>query len=430
MSTNQVVTILGACLWILGNITGVHAGQVGDCIAIEFTDRTSPICTEMHLATDQAIRDGWVVRRFDAQHDSHIAARWQIQKMPTTVLVRNGREQDRIVGSVSYRELNQRLLAASSPDSLRSVPNASAEAKTTNAPLVRGQSPMALIPMAGTSALTSGTTRFGLDGQSPSQRFDPTASSVRIRVQESHHESVGSGTVIDSHQGEALVLTCGHLFRESQGNAQITIETFIDGQVQTYPAVLIDFQAKETDIGLLTFRPSREIVPVKLIPKNRQLVEGQKVFSVGCDRGAPPNRIDSRITKLNRYLGPANVEVDGQPVEGRSGGGLFDERGELIGVCYAADPNLKEGLYNGAEVVYQQLAKLSLQRLFNERDASSPTMMATSTGPQAPKALPLTESSVEMTVILKDSHGRQETLHIPQPSPVLLQAVRENQRIR
>jgi Trypsin-like peptidase domain len=201
---------------------------------------------------------------------------------------------------------------------------------------------------------------------------------------------------------------------------------------------LIDFQAREVDIGLLSFRPSQEIAPVKLIPITKKLTEGQKVFSVGCDRGAPPSRIDSRISKLNRYLGSPNVEVTGQPVEGRSGGGLFDENGQLIGVCYAADPSLKEGLYNAAEVVYQQLAKLGLQRLFNEDASSRGTAIAKSnpsdsfppndkiSSPSTHEADLSTNRPSEMTVILKDATGRQELLLIPKPSPVLLQAVRDS----
>ena len=155
------------------------------------------------------------------------------------------------------------------------------------------------------------------------------------------------------------------------------------------------------------------------------VAEGQTVFSWGCDRGALPSRYDSKITKLNRYLGAPNVEVAGQPVEGRSGGGLFDESGELIGVCYAADPELQEGLYNGAEVVYYQLAKLGLHRLFNERTGELPN-----TNNQAREFPPDRTTSItsELTVLLKGSDGKQEQLHITQPNPQLLQALRDSSR--
>jgi hypothetical protein len=70
-------------------------------------------------------------------------------------------------------------------------------------------------------------------------------------------------------------------------------------------------------------------------------------------------------------LGPSNVEVAKAPVQGRSGGGLFNQAGQLIGVCYAADKELDEGLYSGPEVVYAQLARLGLTRLYSEPSSTN-----------------------------------------------------------
>ena len=394
-------------------------------------------CAEMHRSTDQAVKEGWVVRRIDTKREPHVALRWQIVNVPTTVLVRNGREVDRILGPIPFPELQKRLTAASSIDSIRSNVDRHRD-RTEDSPILRGQSPLNLIPMANAAAIANSASNPPSPSsamrrdppslinhtQSPKNQSDPQGATVRIRVEEPRHESVGTGTIIDSHNGEALVLTCGHLFRENQGKTKIVVETFLGGQIQSYPATLIDFQAKDMDIGLIAFRPNGSIPIARLIPKNRTLVEGQPVFSWGCDRGAMPSRRDSKISKLNRYLGAANVEVDGEPVEGRSGGGLFDDRGELIGVCYAADPELKEGLYNAADVVYFELAKLGLQRLFNDRNdiPQTPTIANTRNSASPPVAV------AELTVIVHGTDGKQEQLKIPQPSPQLLQALRENTR--
>lgn len=439
------------CFLLLSPLVSVSiAGDsAGDCVAIEFMAEGNSQCAEMHRTTDAAIKDGWVVRRIDTKREPHIALRWQISNVPTTVLVRNGREVDRVLGPVSYSELQKRLAAASSVDSMRSSQERIRDRIENESPMIRGQSQLNSVPSSSQLAFSnassigsrsSSSTLSSIQRDPPSLRSpseapripsgppsDPQGATVRIRVEEPRHESVGTGTIIDSINGEALVLTCGHLFRENQGQSQITVETFLNGQIQTYPATLIDFQAKDMDIGLIAFRPNASIPVARLIPKNRALTEGQPVFSWGCDRGAAPSRRDSKITKLNRYLGAPNVEVGGEPVEGRSGGGLFDENGELIGVCYAADPELKEGLYNAAEVVYSELAKLGLQRLFNERDDAPPMQsIATAGNPAEPRQ----DASIapELTVILRGRDGKQEQLNIPQPSPQLLQALRESTR--
>lgn len=433
-----------SCLFLQLSVTPpVSASSTGDCIAIEFMAEGSPQCEEMHRTTEQAIKNGWVIRRIDTKREPHIAMRWHITNVPTTVLVRNGREVDRILGPIAYPDLQKRLTAASSVDSVRDSLVRHRDRMENEPPIIRGQSPFGLIPMVNAAVLSNAPTNSfnpsssiqrdppSLGNQIDSSRIqsDPQGATVRIRVEEPRHESVGTGTIIDLHNGEALVLTCGHLFRENQGQTKITVETFLGGQVQMYPATLIDFQAKDMDIGLIAFRPNVATPVARLIPKNRTLIEGQPVFSWGCDRGALPSRRDSRITKLNRYLGAANVEVDGEPVEGRSGGGLFDERGELIGVCYAADPELKEGLYNGADVVYFELAKLGLQRLFNDRMFNDRT-----DAPQTQSIARATNTTSdamtipEMTVILRGRDGKQEQLNIPQPSPQLLQALRESTR--
>jgi len=327
---------------------------------------------------------------------------------------------------------------------MRSSADRNRDRVENESPILRGQSPLDMIPMATALANSSAVaiskssgSMFPTQRDPPSLRelrepdrlpSDPQGATVRIRVDEPSQNSIstGTGTIIDSHNGEALVLTCGHLFRDYQNEAKITVETFLDGQIQSYPATLIDFQANEMDIGLIAFRSNRTIPVARLIPKNRALTEGQRVFSWGCDRGALPSRRDSQITKLNRYSGAANVEVDGEPVVGRSGGGLFDERGELIGVCYAASPAYKEGLYNAAEVVYFELAKLGLQRLFNDRNDLPVTpdnsSIAKLTSP------PNVAIAPEMTVILRGRDGKQEQLEIPQPTPQLLQALRDSTR--
>ena len=57
---------------------------------------------------------------------------------------------------------------------------------------------------------------------------------MRLRIDDADGHSVGSGTIIDTRSGEALVLTCGHIFRDSQGKGKITIDlSKVEANVKT-----------------------------------------------------------------------------------------------------------------------------------------------------------------------------------------------------
>ena len=66
------------------------------------------------------------------------------------------------------------------------------------------------------------------------------------------------------------------------------------------------------------------------------------------------------MASKNKFLGPPNVQVEGLPVEGRSGGGLFSKDGMVVGVCNAADPADQQGLYAALGSIYSELDKNKL----------------------------------------------------------------------
>jgi len=464
------LTVVTFAIFVAQFTGDARGGLVGDCIAIEFVTTGCDQCLAMDAATQQALADGWVVRQVNVLKEPHLAQRWRIHTTPTTLLVRGTREIDRILGPVDYLELSRRMVAASSPDKLKSNPNtpnttalasnantvpssvsaiapathnepAPRTTKPTEPPkFVRNQAIEPISPQPTSSTTTSNTWNVPASEPNPVQQAGHTVparpshtatsgisnaarATVRIRVDDPRYESVGTGTIIDSHQGEALVLTCGHLFRDLPPNARITVEMLpgVQEGEEKFEAQVIDFQASELDIGLLSFHPGHDVASVPLIAQNESLREGEPVFSIGCDNGQPPSRRDSRITKLNRYMGAPNVEVAGAPVQGRSGGGLFNTEGELIGICYAADNELDEGLYSAPAVVYHQLSRLGLQRLYSgsSRDTIAANPTATT------NANPIAPAANNMTVIVRDPQGREHHIQIPSPSPRLLQALAE-----
>jgi S1-C subfamily serine protease len=212
------------------------------------------------------------------------------------------------------------------------------------------------------------------------------AASVRIRVEDATGFSCGSGTIIDYQPGgEALVLTCGHLFRDSAGKGRIAVDTFGPTPSRQVPARLITYDMNR-DLGLIAFRPQGTVTVAHVAPSGFQVQPGDAVASVGCNKGDDPTVRRSSITRINRFQGPANFSVAGQPVEGRSGGGLFTNDGLVIGVCNAADPGDQEGLFAALRSIQEQLDERALTPVYRQR-AEGSTMLASATVPLSTPAV-------------------------------------------
>lgn len=420
-------------------LTAAIPGQ-SECTAVFFTSPRCEPCQQVAPALGQLQQEGWDVRTVNAPENPELAAQYRVDTLPTVVIVgtKTRREIDRIVGSVTHEQLDGRFRRAAARFS--SVPLADSRPPEAT---VRGQSPVAPAPTAAGTTPAGGFPMLAgnFHNASPTAiepHFDnarvppqvasrvrdtasdsvalashaspvnqPTkpaltiqqaiaraaAATVRIKVEEPQSTAYGTGTIIDVHDREALVLTCGHLFRDMEAGSRLSVDLFAGTPNEvSVTAQLIDFRAEDEDIGLISFVLPVPIDAVELLPRGQQLRVGEEAFSFGCDHGQPPTRRDTTIRHINRFLGAANVEIAGAPVVGRSGGGLFDVQGRLIGVCNGADPESDEGVYAAADVIYAQINRLGLDHLF---DSSAMSGMA--------KAQPGSMQSVSGTVQLASS---------------------------
>ncbi|MCC6510672.1 MAG: trypsin-like peptidase domain-containing protein [Pirellulaceae bacterium] len=265
------------------------------------------------------------------------------------------------------------------------------------------------------------------------------AATVRIRVDEPGALSFGTGTVINMHGDQALVLTCGHMFRDITAAAKLSVDLYDRGQVINLPAQIVSHTTEQGDIGLIEFRSPVAIAPVPIAPLAATPQVGSLAFSFGCDHGQDPTRRDTQIKRINRYLGPANIEIHGAPVVGRSGGGLFDAQGQLVGVCNAADAEDDEGIYAGLPVVHQHVAALKLDGLSpppsNVQLASAATREPAVPATTQPGYWPdqqLASSAVtnvppaptQVRCVIRDAQGQEAALVIDRPSEELLALLR------
>ncbi len=332
---------------------------------VELIDFYSPSCGPcrmMNPVVDRLEAEGVVVRRVDGTQHPELVQRLQVQGYPTFVLGVDGKEAGRVVGATSYEALRQLV------DSARPEPTTS----TISQAFAAGAR-----PTKGTFAQVGGD--LGPGQPAPTRPVatvnDPAAGellarAVRLTIAENSASSYGTGTIIDARSGEALVVTCAHLFKGANdqlvdSTGRLSIELFdrnarvverVEGQLVSH-----DF---ESDVALVAIRPNSAVqaAPVASSPNDLRVSDATR--SVGCDLGADPTVREHRVVDLNRYQGPPNIEASGAPIQGRSGGGLFNQAGELVGICNFADDAADEGIYAGLASIHAQLDKIGMTDLY------------------------------------------------------------------
>jgi hypothetical protein len=156
------------------------------------------------------------------------------------------------------------------------------------------------------------------------------------------------------------------------------------------------------------------VEPVRVGGGDRRVAAGEAVVTVGCNGGADPTIHHSRVTAVDKYLGPPNVQVAGQPVQGRSGGGLFAIDGTLVGVCNAADPADNEGLFAALPAIHEQLEEAGLAFVYR---AVYPSGGLEAVADAAAGTPPLPALPSEMPDVSFDRRSRSDALPTASTAP-------------
>lgn len=359
-------------------ITGT-AAQTPDQnnILLDFSAKWCGPCQEMSPIVAKLERMGYPIRKVDVDEEQQLAQQFRVEFMPCFILVSNGREVTRVTGKTTEKKLKELMAMLPKPNSDDAVAGKSNRNNaqliaTSNSGTAGDRKPFQKVQQRSTknNELKLTPTDTDLDtvrGQNPTpdDRFtrDPLTASTRIRVTNGKDVRYGSGTIIDGEPGRAIVLTCGHILRGLKKNSNVEVDYYknLKSKPQTFTAEILGFDL-DSDLGVLAISPEQLLPVAKLGIVGTSPVVKDRVISIGCGGGKVPSTEKHIITAVNRYQGADNLECDGEPEQGRSGGGLF-LGAELVGVCIYADPKEKRGIYTSLKPVAQILKKANCGHL-------------------------------------------------------------------
>ncbi len=343
--------------------TSTAVAQTGKVQLLYFTSANCPPCRQMEPLIEEFMRQQYPISKIDTQQPSEWVQQFQVTQTPTAILLIGDQIFQRHSGLLTTEELLEWFRAAKAV----AEPRASFSDGVGSNQLNAAAQPFEMAQGNRSVARNPDTMLVGTRQPSTTSESVALEATVRLRVEDDAGFSYATGSIIHVDGNEALVLTCGHVFRDSQGQGVITADwNWNTSQPVTFPGKLIAYDADKTDVALLTIRCGRTLPIVQLAPRRETLNVDQMVFSVGCDHGEPPTIRHTHLKKSAIYNGVKKIEIHGRPVDGRSGGGLFTTDGKLIGVCNAAAVDFDEGIYSALENIYRMIEGSNLIALFED----------------------------------------------------------------
>ena len=211
----------------------------GETALLDFYADWCGPCREMTPVVKQLASLGYPVRQVNVDKERDLAKRFKVNQIPTFVMVADDREVDRVVGPTDVQRLAQMCQkgakAAQASTMIAAAPNSGAmPAIESPAPLLPGAQPAGEAPWR-ESPTEPANARTRRSDQ------DLIACSVRLRIEDPDGRSCGSGTIIDCRQGEALIITCGHVFRDSKGKGRVEVDLFGPTPMRAIPGRVVSY---------------------------------------------------------------------------------------------------------------------------------------------------------------------------------------------
>jgi hypothetical protein len=155
---------------------------------------------------------------------------------------------------------------------------------------------------------------------------EPQGALCRVNNRLASASNVGSGTLVDKSEDgrEGLILTCAHLFTEGVGQVVVV---FPGGKSHGAKLVAID---READLAALAIsNPAGESAAISF-----DLEQSQAVRACGFGPHGEYACAEGPVVGQASSTGQVSVMIGDAVRSGDSGGGVFDEQGNLVAVVW------------------------------------------------------------------------------------------------
>jgi thioredoxin 1 len=316
--------------WLLAMLPATCRGQT---VLYDFCAEWCGPCRAMSATIDQLASDGYAVERIDVDRQPTLARQFGVTSIPCFVVVERGKELDRIVGQTSIERLKLKLIRrpplnraqAGSAGPFSRAPKGSASPGKNNPPERRPH---------------------------PAWRYEQPvghrAAVVRIYCQDdARTRSIGSGTLVRWGAKKTVVLTARHVVADAK---KIIVELF---NKKTYKARVLKVDTVwDCAVLELDGRPQGVKAAEVELGDDAMQHEGNRLESCGY---GPDGKLAVNTGMFLGYRrstqapnGPDDwFEISGHARPGDSGGGVFNERGRLVGVLWGTNGDVVVGVQAG-----------------------------------------------------------------------------------
>lgn len=197
----------------------------------------------------------------------------------------------------------------------------------------------------------------------------------------SNSQFLGSGIIFKHEENKYYFLTNYHVVSDVIEDKDATYKVYVGSNTNSFKAyVMYDtngnaIKDSAKDLIVMYFESEKEYQTIAISNDVlTHVIKGEELIAIGCPISLDNyNLVSTGVASLEEYTmsnngGKVNVIQHTAPINpGNSGGGLFNYRGELVGINFKGTTAVKEGeTYIAVSGIYYAIAMSSVKEFLND----------------------------------------------------------------